>query len=88
MKIEDLGKATKLNEEIFFIKEQIEILKWTQSKTVVDRESLLSFNCTNDVNNSEIVVPRQLFKKVGQLILTDYSALLIVKQLELNDLIK
>lgn len=42
MKIEDLGKATKLNEEIVFIKEQIDILKWTQSKTVVDRESLLN----------------------------------------------
>jgi hypothetical protein len=88
MKIEDLEKANNLKYEIVFIKEQIELLKWTQSKTVVDRESLLSFNCTNDVKNSEIVVPKQLFKKVGQLVLTEYSALLLVKQLELNDLIK
>lgn len=88
MKIEDLEKSNDLMGEIVFIKEQIGLCKYTQSKTVVDRESLLSFNCINDVNNSEIVVPKELFKKLGQLILTEYSALLVVKELELNNLIK
>lgn len=88
MKIEDLDKANDLMDEIVFIKEQIELCKYTQMKTVVDRESLLSFNCNIDVNNSEIVVPKQLFKKVGQLILTEYSSLLVLKELKLNNLIK
>jgi hypothetical protein len=73
MNLDQLSKANEIANKIEVCKKNIERANYTQLENVVIRESSLKFNGIDE----PIIIPENLFRVIGKLILAEYQTKLI-----------
>ncbi len=82
MNDEKLSKANQLKSDMDYIKPDIKRLNYTQNKGVVERVSYLTFNGVD----GKVEIPKELFKKIGKIVLTELKNNLKKIETEFNNL--